>query len=341
MMVSDAMRAANRRNAQHSTGPRTEAGKEASSRNAVRHGLTAERPVDAAEACEHAARVAAFRDLFGPGDDWQSWLVEQLAGATLRLTRIGRAEVELRADAAWRAEHLWDEDRHLEVERVGATLARQPARAVATLRRTPHGCDWLLARWEALAGAADWTPAQAELARDLLATPPEFRPDPAGAAVDAEGRAAGTVPSPAGLARAKVAELQAHRAVVAAADESARALVRAGLADAPTRDLANLRRYERAALRRLDWVQDQMDRAGLRPRAQSLAPRPTAATPTAAPAPARPPGTPPTGRVEPTPPRALGETKPLAPPAPGPPAAEPRPRRPDLDKFRRRDRRSA
>ena len=33
---------ANRRNAQNSTGPRTEAGKQRSSRNAVRHGLTAE-----------------------------------------------------------------------------------------------------------------------------------------------------------------------------------------------------------------------------------------------------------------------------------------------------------
>ena len=33
---------ANRRNAQNSIGPRTEAGKQRSSRNAARHGLTAE-----------------------------------------------------------------------------------------------------------------------------------------------------------------------------------------------------------------------------------------------------------------------------------------------------------
>ena len=41
---------ANRRNAQNSTGPRTEAGKERSSRNAVRHGLTAETVIEPLEA---------------------------------------------------------------------------------------------------------------------------------------------------------------------------------------------------------------------------------------------------------------------------------------------------
>jgi hypothetical protein len=40
---------ANRRNAPKSTGPKTEAGKERSRRNAVRHGLTAEAVVGALE----------------------------------------------------------------------------------------------------------------------------------------------------------------------------------------------------------------------------------------------------------------------------------------------------
>ena len=43
---------ANRRNAQSSTGPRTEAGKERSSRNAVRHGLTAETVIEPLEDAE-------------------------------------------------------------------------------------------------------------------------------------------------------------------------------------------------------------------------------------------------------------------------------------------------
>src|SRR5262249_47255073 len=43
---------ANRRNALQSTGPRTEAGKEVSRRNALRHGLTAETVISAMEDAE-------------------------------------------------------------------------------------------------------------------------------------------------------------------------------------------------------------------------------------------------------------------------------------------------
>jgi len=46
---------ANRRNAQHSTGPVTEEGKGTSRQNAVRHGLTAETVIDALEDAEDYA----------------------------------------------------------------------------------------------------------------------------------------------------------------------------------------------------------------------------------------------------------------------------------------------
>ena len=48
---------ANRRNAQNSTGPRTEAGKQRSSRNAVRHGLTAETVIGPLEDAEDYQRL--------------------------------------------------------------------------------------------------------------------------------------------------------------------------------------------------------------------------------------------------------------------------------------------
>ena len=44
---------ANRRNAKDSTGPRSKAGKQRSSRNAVRHGLTAETVIEPLERCSH------------------------------------------------------------------------------------------------------------------------------------------------------------------------------------------------------------------------------------------------------------------------------------------------
>ena len=46
---------ANRRNAQLSTGPKTEGGKSKSRRNAIRHGLTAETVIDALEDAEDYA----------------------------------------------------------------------------------------------------------------------------------------------------------------------------------------------------------------------------------------------------------------------------------------------
>ena len=50
---------ANRRNAEDSTGPRSKAGKQRSSRNAVRHGLTAETVI---EPLEHAEDYEAFEE---------------------------------------------------------------------------------------------------------------------------------------------------------------------------------------------------------------------------------------------------------------------------------------
>jgi hypothetical protein len=51
-MATEKQILANQQNAQHSTGPRTEAGKRRSRRNAVRHGLTAETLIDTLEDAE-------------------------------------------------------------------------------------------------------------------------------------------------------------------------------------------------------------------------------------------------------------------------------------------------
>jgi len=51
----------------------------------------------------------------------------------------------------------------------------------------------------------------------------------------------------------------------------ARTLVEAGLTDLPSREVAHLRRYERATLRRLVWLKTQMTEAGLQPQTYPLA----------------------------------------------------------------------
>jgi hypothetical protein len=79
---------ANRRNALRSTGPKTEAGKQTSRRNAVRHGLTAETVIDALEDAED---YKAFEAAVAAGFDAQTAvereLVLRLASLLWRLRR--------------------------------------------------------------------------------------------------------------------------------------------------------------------------------------------------------------------------------------------------------------
>lgn len=84
---------ANRRNAQRSTGPVTEAGKKRSRRNAVRHGLTAETVIDALEDAED---YAAFEMAVTADNDAQTAvereLVLRLASVLWRLRRATAIE---------------------------------------------------------------------------------------------------------------------------------------------------------------------------------------------------------------------------------------------------------
>ena len=88
---------ANRRNAQKSTGPKTQAGKAASSANALRHGLTAEcivvLPDEDADAFERL-RAGVIADL-APAGALQEVLAERAAVLLWRLDRVARMEAEL------------------------------------------------------------------------------------------------------------------------------------------------------------------------------------------------------------------------------------------------------
>ncbi len=79
---------ANRRNALRSTGPRTEAGKLQSRRNAVRHGLTAETVVGSLEdAEEYSAFEAAIIADYDAQSAVERELVLRLASILWRLRR--------------------------------------------------------------------------------------------------------------------------------------------------------------------------------------------------------------------------------------------------------------
>ena len=101
--VSERKLAANRANAQRSTGPRTAAGKARSSLNALRHGILARAAfnltIEGAERRkEFDALIAGLAEEFQPQTIVEHLMVQQLAGCWWRLAKVWRYEQE----AAWR-----------------------------------------------------------------------------------------------------------------------------------------------------------------------------------------------------------------------------------------------
>src|SRR5260370_3597512 len=172
-MISQARLNANRRNGQLSTGPRTDLGKARARQNALRHGLAGSGIVlPDAETAKAAKRVIDWRPCFKPPDVFHEWLLEQAVLQSVRLETCNGLDIAMRGIAVERAHALWDEDRSLDAERLAVRLSKQPALVVAELQRSKHGCDWLIARWDALHQAlvtnGAWTDAQREFAFDLL-----------------------------------------------------------------------------------------------------------------------------------------------------------------------------
>ncbi|HTW66073.1 MAG TPA: hypothetical protein VME17_15710 [Bryobacteraceae bacterium] len=88
--------AANRANALRSTGPRTAAGKQRSSLNALRHGLTAASPVLPSEdPAAHQNHCRQFFDEYQPATPTEAHLTQELADTAWRLNRIPLLEAEL------------------------------------------------------------------------------------------------------------------------------------------------------------------------------------------------------------------------------------------------------
>ena len=91
--ISEARLAANRQNAQHSTGATTPEGRAASSLNALRHGLCSMKallPSDNAQAYEEL--VASHFERHAPATDEERELVQIIAGNTWRLLKVAPEE---------------------------------------------------------------------------------------------------------------------------------------------------------------------------------------------------------------------------------------------------------
>ena len=95
-MATDAQIAANRRNAQKSTDPKTPEGKARSSQNAVRHGLLATISKLSVESLEgYSDHVQGYYDQFRPKNEFELGVVEEMAIASWHLRRAFAIENQM------------------------------------------------------------------------------------------------------------------------------------------------------------------------------------------------------------------------------------------------------
>ena len=180
-MVSAAKLAANRRNSLKSCGPKTEAGKQASRFNALKHGLTAELAMLPDEdPAAYEARRESWLETLRPQNGVEADQVERAVYLSWQLARVERAQS---ARLCFRAETATGEKKHREVhetiqlslrlfqpalqfrwgasetstgtaEPTGAVEADDldfhPALVGSRLEKLADGCRWLLSQWKGL-----------------------------------------------------------------------------------------------------------------------------------------------------------------------------------------------
>jgi hypothetical protein len=116
--------AINRANSEHSTGPRTAAGKQRSSLNALRHGLTGHVVVLPTEdQTAYQRHLLRFVDQFRPKGALEEQLVQSLGDTTWRLNRVPATEATFLTLAA--EDHL--DSIHTNEPRAAGALALAPA----------------------------------------------------------------------------------------------------------------------------------------------------------------------------------------------------------------------
>jgi hypothetical protein len=99
--ISEAKLSANQANAQLSTGPRTDIGKQTSSKNALKTGLTGQTvllPTDSLPAYE--ALIARFQKKYNPANPEETTLVQSIIDTTWRLRRITTLDFAIFATGA-------------------------------------------------------------------------------------------------------------------------------------------------------------------------------------------------------------------------------------------------
>ena len=183
-MATAAQIAANRLNAQKSTGPRTPEGKAASSFNALKHGMDAASTVIPGEdPAEYERLAAGYRESFNPESPLEEFHVNTLIRCDWQKRRLQRTETKLYR--ALLAEGATPEDLDIAILRDSptakllqkvfaqiASLDRSFFRALNDLRRINREYQELLAARQQTEQAA----ARARQSASFLQNRPDFDP---------------------------------------------------------------------------------------------------------------------------------------------------------------------
>ena len=141
----------NRQNAQNSTGPRTEAGKDVARRNATTHGLRARiLPLPGEDPDHVAEHQDSWNDHHQPATPAEQHLVNECAAASLQFDRCNRYHHAVISQQVRAARDNYEAQQIDELERLNALLSTEPAAAVRGLKRSALGCRWLIDRWSEL-----------------------------------------------------------------------------------------------------------------------------------------------------------------------------------------------
>jgi hypothetical protein len=168
-MASQARIDANRRNAQRSTGPKTEGGKARAKLNALKDGTHAKTvsPVLPQEnALELDQRINQWIDDLNPRNDAERELVINAANLSWEIERARRCETARLAERISKAQHKAAQRTKQEVGQLARRLLYNvgskplptpgrpwednPAEFLAGLEGSAEGCGWLLGRWKGL-----------------------------------------------------------------------------------------------------------------------------------------------------------------------------------------------
>src|ERR1700730_16202069 len=133
-MSSDKQTAANRANAQKSTGPTTAQGKAKASRNALKHGLSGDGEVLPLEdEALYADRLQQWLNAAQPDDEIERYQIATAAWATVKLDRCARKDLAETNRRRAHAKGRWEASQTRKVHGIVEFWTAQPDACVAQL----------------------------------------------------------------------------------------------------------------------------------------------------------------------------------------------------------------